>query len=63
MPDRCDDCSVVKGWKRWFGTAGFGVFLWAVLSGACGQEALYGMLQAYPDCAGIFLASWNSLNQ
>ena len=48
VPDCCDVCSVVRGWKPWLGTAGFGVFLWAVMSGACGQEALYGMLHVCP---------------
>ena len=46
VSDCCDVCSVVRGWKPWLGTAGFGVFLWAVMSGACGQQALYGMLHA-----------------
>lgn len=56
-PECYDVRSVVKGWKPWVGTAGFGVFLWAVMSGACGQEALYGMLYACPKCAGMLLAS------
>lgn len=52
VPNCRDGCSVVRGWKPWVGTAGFGVFLWAVMSGACGQEALYGMLLDLM-CAGI----------
>ena len=37
------ECSAIQGWKPWLGTAGFGLFLWAVMSGVCGHEVLYGM--------------------
>ncbi|KAL3131157.1 PQ-loop repeat-containing protein 3 [Trebouxia sp. C0009 RCD-2024] len=35
--------NAIRGWKPWLGTAGFGVFLWAVMSGVCGHEVLYGL--------------------
>ena len=33
---------MLKGWRTWAGTAAFGFFFWAVMTGACGQKALYG---------------------
>lgn len=35
-------CSSIKGWRVWAGTATFCAFLWAVMTGACGQQVLFG---------------------
>jgi len=41
-------CSSIKGWRVWVGTAAFCAFLWAVMTGVCGQQVLYGMYTAKP---------------
>jgi hypothetical protein len=41
-------CSSIKGWRVWAGTAAFCAFLWAVMTGACGQQVLFGTNFAQP---------------
>ncbi|KAL0022257.1 hypothetical protein WJX77_010913 [Trebouxia sp. C0004] len=33
----------IKGWRVWAGTAAFCAFLWMVMTGACGQQVLFGL--------------------
>ena len=35
-------CSNMEGWRTWLATAVFAVFFWAVMTGAVGQQVLYG---------------------